>query len=283
MVIYQVKGAKDRGFSFFDPTQRDNLFTVSLLVSPRAGTYSYVYLNGSEVLRCPMKAGWKFSVDHVQLFDDDAQWRFLPAPVDVYSAYFYRSMNDKVLSSQAMRLKPKDGGSYIAAVIPRIDTNWVECVFTRNQTRGLTESMRCKVEIQTTFTVGSLSLGCSRPDCSVRVVYSGNVEKKDWPIVEYRPNYPENFVSEDVGAEKKLQDNGYLTDGFAFWKFRTDMTFTSQTVQGGAFVETEANEAMETDAASGDGVQLGDVRRYISIDSRPTIAPMPAYYSEDVF
>eukprot|EP00455_Lapot_gusevi_P047718 TRINITY_DN649_c0_g1_i3.p1 TRINITY_DN649_c0_g1~~TRINITY_DN649_c0_g1_i3.p1 ORF type:complete len:350 (+),score=107.06 TRINITY_DN649_c0_g1_i3:361-1410(+) len=273
-----------RPFSLFDLDQRDSLFTVSLLLDPRSRGTSYVYLNGSEVLACEMETSFKFDLEYVQLFDDDAQWRFLAAQVDVYGAFFYRAWDVQPLVRQANKAQAVTAVVYQADAAPSVTTRWFDCESTRNETRGLTESMKCRVEIKSqsgSLSAGSLSLGCSRPDCTVQIVSGGNVEKGEWPIVEYRPNYPDNFVSEDVGGNRKLKDKGFLTDGFSFFNFSTDMTFTSQVLPDESMLETGAEETMQAETNAETGV--GDIRRYMCVDSKPRIQPIVSYYSEDVF
>eukprot|EP00455_Lapot_gusevi_P050509 TRINITY_DN7329_c0_g1_i2.p1 TRINITY_DN7329_c0_g1~~TRINITY_DN7329_c0_g1_i2.p1 ORF type:complete len:150 (-),score=32.65 TRINITY_DN7329_c0_g1_i2:91-540(-) len=129
------------------------------------------------------------------------------------------------------------------------------------------DAVRCTLTLSEALDVSALSLACSRPNCTLEIVSNDPV------IVEYRPNYPASFTSEPVGDSVDLADDALLTDGFSTQTFVADMTFTNS-----------ENSLLETAAQTGQQAGVGDVIRYISVQSFVSIKPIAVQnVAEEVF
>eukprot|EP00455_Lapot_gusevi_P041801 TRINITY_DN488_c0_g1_i1.p1 TRINITY_DN488_c0_g1~~TRINITY_DN488_c0_g1_i1.p1 ORF type:complete len:264 (+),score=59.81 TRINITY_DN488_c0_g1_i1:82-873(+) len=205
-------------YNVFDNIYTDIVPTVALLYSTQASTDSLVFLNGSPVLRCPMPESWSPITEKIQFLDDNSQWQYQPLGAIVSAASFMEShiYQDLVTVAQ-MAAKPTF--NYTSTPETPVSTSWSNCYPITNASK--IAAIRCNVSLSG-LDVGALSLACSRPGCAIEIISQSPV------VVEYRPNYPRQFKSEDVGSFVQLVDDAWLTDGFSSYRFKANMDFTQQ-------------------------------------------------------
>eukprot|EP00455_Lapot_gusevi_P028360 TRINITY_DN3021_c0_g1_i9.p1 TRINITY_DN3021_c0_g1~~TRINITY_DN3021_c0_g1_i9.p1 ORF type:complete len:685 (+),score=113.37 TRINITY_DN3021_c0_g1_i9:130-2184(+) len=218
---------------------------VSFLYSTQAGVDSVLYIAGHAVLSCPTSENWTPPAsDYIRLFDDDSQWRFDPLPAYVRHASYYEGANFNDLFTVVQKLRDPNVEFTLRPPMTG-STTWTNCQPTTSG--GQVQSLRCNVVLSGDVTVGSLALACSRLGCSIQLV------AQNPPIIEYKPNYPSNFVSENAGGYLALPDVAYLTDGFTIQRFQADMTFTGTA----SYLEVE-EQSTESETA-----QVGDTYSYM--------------------
>eukprot|EP00455_Lapot_gusevi_P028350 TRINITY_DN3021_c0_g1_i14.p1 TRINITY_DN3021_c0_g1~~TRINITY_DN3021_c0_g1_i14.p1 ORF type:complete len:304 (+),score=74.72 TRINITY_DN3021_c0_g1_i14:415-1326(+) len=231
---------------------------VSFLYSTQAGTDSVLYVAGYPVMTCPTIESWSPpSIEYIRLFDDDSQWRYDPLPAYIRHASYYEGPNFNDLATVVQKLRDPNIQFKFQSLLTG-STTWSQCVPTVSG--GQVQSLRCTINLSGGATVGALALACSRPGCSIQLI------SQSPPVVEYRPNYPQKFVSENAGSSVALGDVAYLTDGFSIQRFQADMTFTGTA----SYLEVE-EKSTETETGM---VELRDSFSYKLVQAYCCIRPV---------
>eukprot|EP00455_Lapot_gusevi_P040692 TRINITY_DN4629_c0_g1_i2.p1 TRINITY_DN4629_c0_g1~~TRINITY_DN4629_c0_g1_i2.p1 ORF type:complete len:1495 (-),score=424.64 TRINITY_DN4629_c0_g1_i2:100-4065(-) len=239
--------------------------SVSLLYSTQAGVNSTLFLGGHEILSCPTPESWtRPAAEFIQFFDDPSQWRYQTLPAYVKHASFFESpTRDGLVTTVRNMVDPfQDWRSQAAPIQP---SQWTNCTDVSVGDRLV--SLRCQVAVPAPLDINCLSLACSRPNCTVRIVSEAPL------IVEYRPNYPDQFNSESVGTSIDLPDVAYLTDGFSLHKFQADMKFRS--------APTNARLELAQATTQHDAAEVGDLFKYMLKQSFCCIRPAVAIQIEE--
>eukprot|EP00455_Lapot_gusevi_P041804 TRINITY_DN488_c0_g1_i4.p1 TRINITY_DN488_c0_g1~~TRINITY_DN488_c0_g1_i4.p1 ORF type:complete len:625 (+),score=104.07 TRINITY_DN488_c0_g1_i4:168-1877(+) len=253
-------------YNLFNNVSTDVVPTVALLYSTKAGTDNIIFLNGSPVLRCPTSESWTPLAGKIQFLDDNSQWQYQPLGAIVRSASFMEShiYQDLVTVAQ-MAAKPTL--NYTSTPETLVSTSWSNCYAITNASK--ISAVRCNVSLSG-LDVGALSLACSRPGCAIEIISQSPV------VVEYRPNYPRQFKSEDVGSFVQLVDDAWLTDGFSSYRFQANMDFTQQSSNLEVLEEVDNTGALQV----GDSFKYMCVERFLNINRQrlPAIAAV-----DDIF
>eukprot|EP00455_Lapot_gusevi_P011611 TRINITY_DN1537_c0_g1_i1.p1 TRINITY_DN1537_c0_g1~~TRINITY_DN1537_c0_g1_i1.p1 ORF type:complete len:297 (-),score=91.42 TRINITY_DN1537_c0_g1_i1:81-971(-) len=252
-------------FNMFNPSAADAT-VVALLYSTTKTTDNIVFLAGHPILRCPNSEDWSATSEFIYMFDDASQWQHRAWGAVVRSAAFMVSDNATALISVAQRAR-QTAPVVTTSPMGVGSTTWGSCVSVSRP--SYVDAVRCSVTLSGGVDVGALSLGCSRPGCSLQAISTSPV------VVEYRPNYPDWFNSEPVGASVGVNDDALLTDGFSTLQFNADMTFND----GGAVLLQTSEEIGQQG-----GMDVTDCHKYMSLETFKSVQPyVPDVSNEAVF
>eukprot|EP00455_Lapot_gusevi_P039508 TRINITY_DN4431_c0_g1_i1.p1 TRINITY_DN4431_c0_g1~~TRINITY_DN4431_c0_g1_i1.p1 ORF type:complete len:124 (+),score=40.43 TRINITY_DN4431_c0_g1_i1:57-428(+) len=119
-----------------------------------------------------------------------------------------------------------------------------------------------------------LRLACSRPRCEIffnnRPLLLANKFS-----VTYKPNYPANFISENVGSPPLFPDPTLVTDGWA----TRQMVFQIRYAPNPVLLELESTETDSLDSET--DATVADVRKYVCMEIKANAARVLQEVSQD--
>eukprot|EP00455_Lapot_gusevi_P039168 TRINITY_DN4388_c0_g2_i1.p1 TRINITY_DN4388_c0_g2~~TRINITY_DN4388_c0_g2_i1.p1 ORF type:complete len:339 (+),score=62.13 TRINITY_DN4388_c0_g2_i1:124-1140(+) len=220
---------------------------VSLVFTTTTSSPVQLFIDGVSVISLTNPVTWWFgnTASAFRLFYDPFHWEYLPFPASLLRSSL-QATNDITLLVQAAAkinvpgwIKPMAPllASQLALVSSQIQTEWRNCVV-RNGTGPLYQGLECtlvtKIGVtKTNVSIDTFSLACSRPFCRISFLPNQPLIGNSFRFL-YQPNYPTQFVSENVGRPALFQDPAFVTDGF---KTRI-ISFGVQYSPGSSFVET---------------------------------------------
>eukprot|EP00455_Lapot_gusevi_P039522 TRINITY_DN4431_c0_g1_i8.p1 TRINITY_DN4431_c0_g1~~TRINITY_DN4431_c0_g1_i8.p1 ORF type:complete len:842 (+),score=198.81 TRINITY_DN4431_c0_g1_i8:103-2526(+) len=266
---------------------------VSLLFSKDPSVPFRVYVDGMRVITVPNPGGWDLAQvsNTVRLFNDQYFWQFTGLSARLKRFSIAVSDDFDKLEQVAKRLK-------LARVeIPRLDTDhrdlnmespmdtrWENCRVTAiNPTTHFVEAVTCDIiplrnNTQTYVPARMLRLACSRPRCEIffnnRPLLLANKFS-----VTYKPNYPANFNSENVGSPPLFPDPTLVTDGWATRQMVFDIRYAPNLI----LLETESTTSTtETDSLDSESdATVADVRKYLCMEVKANPARVLQEVSQD--
>eukprot|EP00455_Lapot_gusevi_P034372 TRINITY_DN3787_c0_g1_i4.p1 TRINITY_DN3787_c0_g1~~TRINITY_DN3787_c0_g1_i4.p1 ORF type:complete len:204 (-),score=31.50 TRINITY_DN3787_c0_g1_i4:167-778(-) len=144
-------------------------------------------------------------------------------------------------------------GNPAAVLVPPIDTMWNNCTFTPSVQNGVLihDFIKCDLIISLNnqsypVFMDIFSLGCSRPGCSIYFLQPSTQPSDTYSFV-YRPQYPTDFVSENVGTPAPFADRSIITDGFHYGKVFLGLAYTPATPSNLELGSDMKTESMTTD------------------------------------
>eukprot|EP00455_Lapot_gusevi_P020889 TRINITY_DN2204_c0_g12_i2.p1 TRINITY_DN2204_c0_g12~~TRINITY_DN2204_c0_g12_i2.p1 ORF type:complete len:1012 (+),score=202.09 TRINITY_DN2204_c0_g12_i2:58-3036(+) len=181
-----------------------------------------LYVDGAKVLSAQSSATLSLvnSALGLNLFYDPYFWQYRPLSALMFRLSVVGDDEIAEIERVAKRLgfasvKPLSVATI--QTVPAIKTNWTDCKLLKG-TNGLYTGMRCTLvplldNQPVSVPIQAFSLSCSRAKCSI--AFDANQPQLSSAYTfTYRPNFPSNFTSENVGSPSLFQDPSYVTDGF---------------------------------------------------------------------
>eukprot|EP00455_Lapot_gusevi_P039518 TRINITY_DN4431_c0_g1_i3.p1 TRINITY_DN4431_c0_g1~~TRINITY_DN4431_c0_g1_i3.p1 ORF type:complete len:837 (+),score=203.75 TRINITY_DN4431_c0_g1_i3:103-2511(+) len=260
---------------------------LSLLFSKDPSVPFRVYVDGARVLTVTNPGGWDLAQvsNTVRLFNDPYFWQFNGLSATLKRFSISVSHDFEKIEEVAMRLKlvgveiPQlDEGDLNTE--PRLDTRWENCRITSiNTVTNFVEAVTCDIiplrnNTQTYVPARMLRLACSRPRCEIffnnRPLLLANKFS-----VTYKPNYPANFISENVGSPPLFPDPTLVTDGWA----TRQMVFQIRYAPNPVLLELESTETDSLDSET--DATVADVRKYVCMEIKANAARVLQEVSQD--
>eukprot|EP00455_Lapot_gusevi_P056060 TRINITY_DN9221_c0_g1_i4.p1 TRINITY_DN9221_c0_g1~~TRINITY_DN9221_c0_g1_i4.p1 ORF type:complete len:433 (-),score=70.69 TRINITY_DN9221_c0_g1_i4:44-1342(-) len=228
---------------------------VSVLLSTNSGPgFIQVYIDGQLTFDIAREKSWSFinTGESVSFFYDPHFWMYAPLPASLIRASVIGSDNlDRIKEIATRRVLGNwefQGDADSIEKVPELETVWSDC--TAIGTGKFYEGVECTLTAKQngeTLTVPQdvFSLGCSRPRCTIS--FSPNQPKlADRYRFVYRPNYPDEFVSENVGDPERFPDPARITDGFTTQTISFQLKFSPVVENENGEDEQATEESQET-------------------------------------
>eukprot|EP00455_Lapot_gusevi_P041887 TRINITY_DN4907_c0_g2_i1.p1 TRINITY_DN4907_c0_g2~~TRINITY_DN4907_c0_g2_i1.p1 ORF type:complete len:993 (-),score=158.50 TRINITY_DN4907_c0_g2_i1:25-3003(-) len=243
---------------------------VSVLFPPTSSTgFIQLFVDGQLISHLVRDQWWSMANtgQSVNFFYDPNFWMYQPLPASLLRASLVGAQNYTLIREIAARkaiLTAKfQGDSTQIVKVPAITTVWRGCKLIRG-TGVHYEGLVCSVLARQNGTHLTLprdvfSLGCSRPGCSISFLPNQARIADQYRFI-YRPNYPEGFVSENVGDPALFQDPARLTDGFKTETVSFGLKFTPEDT-----TDTEDQDNQDSNHHDGTNllqVGIADVAKY---------------------
>eukprot|EP00455_Lapot_gusevi_P022178 TRINITY_DN230_c0_g1_i4.p1 TRINITY_DN230_c0_g1~~TRINITY_DN230_c0_g1_i4.p1 ORF type:complete len:359 (-),score=122.47 TRINITY_DN230_c0_g1_i4:88-1164(-) len=232
---------------------------VGLLYSTDVTKPSLLYVEKQLVGSCPTagKMTLTKAAQSVSVFSDPNTWQFGASKGEIIKFRVSTGAYDdlkKVGAGEIADTPAKlevEGAPAVdkieASLLPALKTTWDQCTPTEKD--GQTISLTCQLNVlsatNTPLSVprDAFSLACSRPLCDIRF------DDKQPPIgssfqFTYLPNYPTEFLSEDVGSPDRFPDTSMLTDGFTDGKADFGVKYEPATTAEEALLELGVADVM---------------------------------------
>eukprot|EP00455_Lapot_gusevi_P041889 TRINITY_DN4907_c0_g2_i11.p1 TRINITY_DN4907_c0_g2~~TRINITY_DN4907_c0_g2_i11.p1 ORF type:complete len:430 (-),score=91.44 TRINITY_DN4907_c0_g2_i11:112-1401(-) len=222
---------------------------VSVLFPPTSSTgFIQLFVDGQLISHLVRDQWWSMANtgQSVNFFYDPNFWMYQPLPASLLRASLVGAQNYTLIREIAARkaiLTAKfQGDSTQIVKVPAITTVWRGCKLIRG-TGVHYEGLVCSVLARQNGTHLTLprdvfSLGCSRPGCSISFLPNQARIADQYRFI-YRPNYPEGFVSENVGDPALFQDPARLTDGFKTVTVSFGLKFSPENVTNDLLVDEQ--------------------------------------------
>eukprot|EP00455_Lapot_gusevi_P033522 TRINITY_DN3665_c0_g3_i3.p1 TRINITY_DN3665_c0_g3~~TRINITY_DN3665_c0_g3_i3.p1 ORF type:complete len:303 (+),score=93.29 TRINITY_DN3665_c0_g3_i3:217-1125(+) len=251
---------------------------VSLLYSTALNGTHRLYVDYEEVGQCENLGKWDINKANGRLnvFYQAGEWRYRPLEVRVYDVMLWTGSYEKLQALAIDRsfrpspadekdeidLLPPDDPETTATRVPPIKTKWENCVPTSTaQDNGvvINDALKCDLAIYLNdkpypVYLDIFGLGCSRPNCWIYFA-PNQKQPSDRYKFTYRPRFPMEFTSENVGTPSPFSDISMLTDGFSYGPVSFGMKYGPQ-----------SRSALEVE--SGANVGAADFVRYQCVESK---------------
>eukprot|EP00455_Lapot_gusevi_P038153 TRINITY_DN4274_c0_g2_i3.p1 TRINITY_DN4274_c0_g2~~TRINITY_DN4274_c0_g2_i3.p1 ORF type:complete len:716 (+),score=130.17 TRINITY_DN4274_c0_g2_i3:88-2235(+) len=230
-----------------------NRHKASLLLSRSSPGFISLYIDGQIIFNLTRSQPWSLAgaSQSVAVFHDPYLWQFAPLPASLWRFSVIGTNNVTKAQKMAMRKSVQltsDFQGDLATVVtaPTLTTQWKQCSLIKG-TGVHYQGLICTLVpiengVATSVPIDLFSLACSRPRCTISFLPAQPKLGSAFKFM-YRPNYPTNFTSENVGNPDLFQDPAQITDGFRTLtlsiglKFSPDGATISQNNGGNNLVE----------------------------------------------
>eukprot|EP00455_Lapot_gusevi_P050242 TRINITY_DN7247_c0_g1_i3.p1 TRINITY_DN7247_c0_g1~~TRINITY_DN7247_c0_g1_i3.p1 ORF type:complete len:342 (-),score=73.60 TRINITY_DN7247_c0_g1_i3:60-1085(-) len=275
MVSEQVTGWPRADFDLLKGTHKATLlFSVDPTLPVR------LYVDGMSVLTIInpkfLDHSWKWDLTQaspsLQLFGDRFFWEYygmwgVMKRFSLQVSNNIKSLMDlaeTIMLEEVVPLEADGENKYVSSSL-RLETTWENCQPLLNEETQLIDAVTCdiipmKYGMRVPIEPSLLHLACSRPLCEISFT-NEDYKPADIFSVTYRPHYPLNFNSENVGSPPPFPDPSFVTDGWS----RHVISFKLNFHKDATLLETGANLGHQS------ALQIRDAVKYVMVES----APMP--------
>eukprot|EP00455_Lapot_gusevi_P050243 TRINITY_DN7247_c0_g2_i2.p1 TRINITY_DN7247_c0_g2~~TRINITY_DN7247_c0_g2_i2.p1 ORF type:complete len:289 (-),score=76.45 TRINITY_DN7247_c0_g2_i2:47-913(-) len=272
MIAEQVTNWPHPDFTLMQGTHK-----VTLLFSTNPTQPVRLYVDGMCVLTIinPNYADKTFTWDLTQaspslrLFGDQFFWEYygmwgIMKRFSLQVSDSFKALQDLAETLHLDEVVPldKEERKYLSRTY-RLETSWENCQTVVNETTHFVDAIICdiipkKKSERIKIDPRILHLACSRPKCEISFTDEDYSEADSFSVI-YRPHYPLDFASENVGSPPPFPDPSFVTDGWS----RQVVTFQLNFRKDATLLETGAVINHQS------ALQIRDAVRYVMVESKP--------------